>query len=76
MYLSPLADVDNYCLHLPQRHLIIPFLKFEIIYSTTSSCVKNIAVCMANSEDLDQMLHTLVSDLNLYCLQRPIYPNI
>ena len=31
---------------------------------------------MANRVDLDQMLHSAVSDLGLHCLQRPIGLNI
>ena len=34
-----------------------------------------IAVCMANSVDPDQMLHTAASDLGLHYLQKPICPN-
>ena len=65
-------------------------LKFEIFHSTTlfavhtailqthtevtSKCVYNIAVCMANSVDLDQMPCTVGSDLGLHYLQRPICP--
>ena len=30
---------------------------------------------MANSVDLNQMLHFAASDLGLHCLQRPICPN-
>ena len=32
-------------------------LKFEIVHSTTSLSIKNIAACMANNVDPDQMLH-------------------
>ena len=32
-------------------------------------------VCMANSVDPDQMLHSAASDLGLHCLQWPICPN-
>ena len=30
---------------------------------------------MANSADPDQMQHSAVSDLGLYCLHMPVYPN-
>ena len=33
------------------------------------------AVCMANHVDPDQSLHSVVSDLILHCLHRPIYPS-
>ena len=39
--------------------LTIPVLKFEIVHSTTSFCVKNIAACIANSVDPDQMQHLI-----------------
>ena len=55
--------------------LTIFVLKFEIIHSSTSWCVYNIAVCMANSVDPDQMLQNVASDLGLHCLQRPICVN-
>ena len=35
----------------------------------------NIALCIANSADPDQMLHSAATDLGLHCLQRPVYPN-
>ena len=49
-------------------------LKFETVYCTTSCCIKNIALCMANSVDPDQKLHSLASDLGLHSFQRPICP--
>ena len=55
--------------------LIILVLKFEIVHSTTSWCVQNIAVCFANSVDPDQMPHSAASDLGPHCLQRSIGPN-
>ena len=58
----------------PYRHTML-LLKFEILHSITSCCVLNIAVCMANSVDPDQMPHSAASDQGLHCLQRPICPN-
>ena len=56
-------------------HLTILLLNFEEVHSATSKCVKNIAVCMTNRVDPDQMPHSAASDLGLHCLQRPICPN-
>ena len=52
--------------------LTILVLKFEVVHSTTSSYVQNIAVCMANSGDPDQMPHSAAYDLGPHCLQRPV----
>ena len=46
--------------------LTILVLKFEIVHSTTSCCVSNIALSMANSVDPDQTPHSVASDLGLY----------
>ena len=45
-------------------------LKFEIVHSITSCCVLNIAVCMANSVDPDQMPHSAASDQGLHCFAK------
>ena len=61
------------------------FTIFTLIYHTCPKiwnspffyllmCLKY-CCCMANSVDLDQMPHSAVSDLGLYCLQRSICPN-
>ena len=55
--------------------LTILVVMFEIVHSTTSWCLYNIAGCMANSVDPDQMPRSAASDLGLHCLQRPICPN-
>ena len=48
--------------------LTILVLNFEIVNSTSSWCVKNIAVCMANIVDPDQTPYTAASDLHLHCM--------
>ena len=53
----------------------IPVLNFEIVHSNTC-CVKTIAVCLAISEDPDQMPHSVSSDFGLHSLQRPFCPSI
>ena len=55
--------------------LTILVLNFDIVHSTTSRCVLNIAVWMANSVDPDQTPLNAASDLGLHGLQRPICPN-
>ena len=55
--------------------LTIHVLKFEIVHSTTTRCVQNIALCVVNGVDPDQSLHSVASDLSLHCLQMPICPN-
>ena len=35
----------------------------------------DMAICIANSVDPDQMPHSVASDLGLHCLQKPTYPN-
>ena len=52
--------------------LTILLIKFEVAHFTTSCCVYSIALCMANSLDLDQTPRSVASDLGLHCLQRPI----
>ena len=44
---------------------IILVLKLEIDHSTTSLCVQNIAVCIANSVATDQTPRCAASDLGL-----------
>ena len=51
--------------------LTILLIKFEVVHFTTSCCVYSIALCMANSLNLDQTPRSAASDLGLHCLQRP-----
>ena len=62
-------DTLNYVI----THCNILAITFEQVSFTNS--MSKIAVCVANSVSPPQMLHSAVSDLTLYCLLRPIFPN-
>ena len=71
-----MLDATLFTLSIGMLYLLtILVLKCEIVNSTTSWCVLNIAVCIAISVDPDQMPHSAASDLGLHCLQMPICPN-
>ena len=69
---SVASDLGLHCLQRPVCHNTSGYYGTPFILPVE---VSKTAGLLANSVDPDEMPHSVVSDLGLHCLLRPVYPN-